>query len=33
LAPALRILIEKVVPPALPGSLAYDLDRLSVACV
>jgi hypothetical protein len=33
LAPAQRILIEKVVPPALPGSLAYDLDRLSVDCV
>lgn len=33
LAPAERVLIEKVVPPALPGTLAYDLDRLSVACV
>jgi hypothetical protein len=33
LEPAERVLVEKVVPPVQPDSAAYDLDRLSVACV
>jgi hypothetical protein len=33
LPPDERVLVEKSVPPVLPGSAAYDLDRLTVACV
>jgi hypothetical protein len=33
LAPAERVLVEKVVPAPVLGTVAYDLDRLSVACL
>ena len=33
LAPRERILVERLVPPAPPESVAYDLERLSVACI
>jgi hypothetical protein len=33
LEPAKRTLVERVVPPAPPESVAYDLARLSVACI
>jgi hypothetical protein len=33
LEPGRRILVEKTVPPPLPETVAYDIERLSVACV